>query len=207
VGTHTITASYSGDANLGSSVSPPVSETITGAPAGDFSLTGPPSVTFHTQSSASAALTLLSLNGFSATISITCNPPLPINYLCTVNPTSVVLSANGNAQTTFTLQPNLSASNTLPPHQRSFRIVLASLVPLTLLSLMGLGRRRRTLRTFLSLALLSVLTSAITACGPNQFIAATPPGTYPITFTATGTNQGSGPPTVHTATVIAILTP
>jgi Bacterial Ig-like domain (group 3) len=174
--------------------------------APDFSFTGPPSVTFRTQSSASATLTLLSLNGFSATIAITCNPPLPINYLCTVNPTGVSLSANGTAMTTFTFQPNLSASNSSAPLHRTTRIVLASLFPLTLLSLTGLASRRRTaVRALFTFTLLAILTSAITACGPDHFIPATPPGTYPITFTAT--DQGSSTPTTHTLTLNAVITP
>jgi ABC-type enterochelin transport system permease subunit len=72
---------------------------------------------------------------------------------------------------------------------------------------MGLARKRRTpLRAILSLALLAILATATTACGPDQFIPITT-GTYPITFTATGTSQGTSTAITHTLTINAIITP
>ncbi len=91
------------------------------------------------------------------------------------------------------------------------RIVYAALFPLTLFSLIGLARKRRTtmrstMRAILSLALLAILTTATTACGPDHFISITT-GSYPITFTATGTSQGTSTPITHTVTINATITP
>jgi hypothetical protein len=216
IGSHTITAAYSNDPNLGSSTSPPVTEVILAAPPPDFTFTGPPSITFRTEATASTTLTLTSLNNYAGSIALTCNPPLPNNYLCTLNPASVTLAANGTALTTLTLKPNITATNTPLPTHTTERILLASLFPITLLSLIGLSRislsrkRSTTIRALLSLSLLAILAIATTACGPDHFILATPPGTYPITITATGTNQNLDPPgtpaPTHTLTINAIIT-
>jgi hypothetical protein len=63
------------------------------------------------------------------------------------------------------------------------------------------------LRILLTFTLLAILTGAVTACGPDHFIAANSPGTYPITFTATGTNQGSSTAITHSLTLDAVVTP
>lgn len=204
-GTYPVTASWfatghalASQASLTQIITPPVA-------APDFSITGPSSISFVTHYSGSSTLMLLSLNGFAANVSITCNPPLPINYSCTLKPSSVILAANSYALTTFSLQQDYSATNR--PSSRH-RIVLASLLPLTLLSLASLARRRRTiLRTLLAFTFLVTFTTSLTACGPDHAIPATPPGTYPVSFTATGTNLGSSTPTVHTTIVDVIIKP
>jgi len=87
------------------------------------------------------------------------------------------------------------------------KIFLAALFPLTLLSLIGLARKRSTpLRALLSLVLLAILATATTACGPDHFIPITT-GTFPITFTATGTSQGTNTPITHTVTINATIVP
>jgi hypothetical protein len=201
VGTHTITASYSGDSNLAGSVSSPVTEVITAAPPPDFSLNGT-NITFPARHSGTGDLALASLNSFSGNIALTCNPPYPANYTCTLQYPSIVLTAGASSVVTFTLTPSYTATT-----RTETRIVLAALFPFTLLSLVGFARKRRTtLRALLSLALLAVLITATTACGPDQFIPITT-GTYPITFTATGTSQSTSAPITHTTTIKAIITP
>jgi hypothetical protein len=201
VGSHTVTASYSGDTNLGGSVSPPVTEVITAAPPPDFSLNGT-NISFPALHSGSGDLALASLDSFSGNIALTCNPPYPANYTCTLQSPGTSLTAGGTSVVTFTLAYSSTATV-----RTETGIVLAALFPFTLISLIGFaGKRRTTLRALLSLALLAVLATATTACGPDHFIPITT-GTYPITFTATGTSQGASTPITHTVTINGTITP
>jgi hypothetical protein len=67
-------------------------------------------------------------------------------------------------------------------------------------------RRRSPLRSLLCLAILALLAVSTTACGPDIFFAATTPGSYPVTITATGTTPGEDPIT-HTLNITLNLTP
>jgi hypothetical protein len=207
-GTYPITATWFASANA-LAVQASLTQVVTAPlPVPDFSLTGS-NLTFPTGTSATGDLELASLGGFTGNVAITCNPPFPPIYTCTLQFSSISLTAGLSTVFTYTLSPSLTASAALSlPIDRTTRILLASLFPLTLLSLTGLARRKRLthLRTLLSLTLLAILATATTACGPDQFIPITT-GTYPITFTATGTDQGASTPTTHTLTINATLTP
>jgi hypothetical protein len=211
IGSHVMTASYGNDPNLGISSSGPVTEVIVAAPPADFSLTGPQSITFRTESSGGGTLTLASINGFAGTVSLTCNPPLPVNYVCVLQSASANVPANGSATVGFTLHPKYvadagSVSGGLRTGGPRSRMALAALLPLTVLSLAGMRRRRSVVRAMLTMVLLGMVAMGTTACGPDQYYAATPPGTYPVTFTGTGANQGSSTTITHTATVNVIIT-
>jgi len=200
MGTHTITASYSGDANLGGSVSAPVYEVITAAPPVDFSLTGT-NITFKVLHPGKGNLELTSINNFAGSIALTCNPPYPADYTCTLQSPSVTLTSGETSVDVFTLNySSIAAVRTRT------NIVVAALFPLTLFSLIGIRKRRTLLRTILTLALLAIFTTAITACGPDHFIPITT-GTYPITFTGVGTSQGATTPITHTVTIQATIAP
>jgi parallel beta-helix repeat protein len=206
LGTHSITATLAATTIYTSATSAPVSEVIIQA---GFSLTGN-SITFLTGKSGTGDLQLASLEGFTGTVAITCNPPFPPDYTCSLQVPSVSLTPGVSKVFTYTLKPSdIASAPPLQPRNHTNHIVLASLFPLGLLSLAGFAQRKRGthLRALLTLTLLAVLTSSITACGPDQFIAAPSPGTYPIAFTATGTNQGSSTPVTQTITVDVVLTP
>lgn len=167
----------------------------------DFSLNGT-NIAFPVFHSGTGNLELASINNFVGSISLACIPPYPANYTCTLKSPTTSLSAGGSAIVVFTLNYTEAASV-----HTSNKMVLATVFPLTFLSLFGLARKRRTaVRTILSLALLAVLASATTACGPDHFIPITT-GTYPITFTATGTSQGTSTPVTHRLTINATITP
>jgi hypothetical protein len=209
-GSHTITATYTNDPNLGDSTSPPITEVILIIPPADFTLTGPPSITFRTESTGTGLLLLGSVNGFAGPVALTCNPPLPYNYLCTLSRTTATVPANGGASSTITLQPNLRSSTTTPATKPPIstampRILLAALLPLALLT--SARRKRRRLSAVVSLAIVTMVTINLSACGPDIFYAATPPGTYPITVTATGTAQGTAAPISHTLPINIVITP
>jgi hypothetical protein len=170
----------------------------------DFSFNGT-NLTFATRHSGTGDLELVSLNGFSGNVAITCNPPYPPEYTCTVQQPSVSLSPGLSVVFTFTLSPSYTAG--VNARSRSNQIVLAVFLPVSLFSLIGLARKRRaTLRALLLTSVLAILGSFTTACGPDHFIPITT-GIYPITFTATGTSQGSTTPITHTLTLSADITP
>jgi hypothetical protein len=214
IGSDSLACTYSGDANFAGASCNTVQAIINSPPPpADFTLTGPTSITFRTESTGAGTLTLASLNGFSGPITLTCNPPLPVNYLCTLAPSTPTLAADATASSTVTLQPNLTSSRTprssLNPRSsrtpRSGRTVLAMLFPLALLAFAP--RRRRRLTALLTLAVLATITTALTACGPDIYVVATPPGTYPITVTATGAAPGTSAPITHTLPFNIVITP
>jgi hypothetical protein len=206
-GTYPITATWFASAHA-LAIQASLTQVVTAPiPVTDFSLTGS-SITFPFDHSATGNLQLTSINGFAGNVAIACIPPFPPNYTCTLQHSSISLTSGLSTVFTYTLSPSFTASAT-PSHpvNRSTRIVLASLFPFTLVSLLGLSRKRRThLRTLLSLTLLAILATTTTACGPDHFIPITT-GVYPLTFTATGTDQGTSTPITHTLTINATITP
>jgi hypothetical protein len=182
------------------------------APIGDFTLTGPSILTTPTEGSVTGTLMLTSIQNFSGTVNLSCSLPLPTTYTCTIAPSSIPLAINATTTAIVTLAPNNKrAANDLRPNPRpgASRIVLASLLPLALLSLAGLGRRRRrsSLRGLICLAVLAIVASSTTACGPDLFYATTQPGAYALTITATGTTEGATTPTTHTLNITLNITP
>jgi len=199
-GTYDVTATFAPASNSTPYVAS-LEQQVTAA-IGDFTLTGPSSLTARTESPASGTLTLASINNFQGTVALTCNLPLPTTYTCTLAPTSVPLAVGGTGSVTVTLAPSLNrAANT-----STSRIIFASLLPLTLLSLTGFVRRRR-FAPLLPLAILAILAASTTACGKDIYYPATPPGSYPFTITATGTTKGGTTPDTHTLNITLVLTP
>jgi parallel beta-helix repeat protein len=178
---------------------------LVGPATGDFTLTGPSTLTTPTEGTATGILTLTSIADFSGTIALTCNLPLPTTYTCTLSPTSIPLTVNSVATAKVTLAPNnVRAANN--SRTGASRIVLATLLPFTLLSLAGL-RRRHNLRSLLCLAFLTMVTTTLTACGNDIFYTTTHPGAYLLTITATGTTKGGNAPSTHTLNITFNITP
>jgi hypothetical protein len=200
VGQHALTAVYTpGNTSFLASQSSIFSETINPQ---DFSLTAdPPSISIQTEHHASMQLLLTSTGGFAAPITLTCGFPLPVYVTCTLPPPAQ-LTANGTAPVTLTLDtdgvPDFLSANRTP---NLGRLALAALIPFTLL---GFARRRR-LRNLFACALLAALAVSLTACA-NTYPGHTPPGTYTIPITATGTSAGSTTPTSHTLNITLTVT-
>jgi parallel beta-helix repeat protein len=205
-GTYDVTATFApnaGSTPYTASLYPP--QLVT-APIGDFTFTGPSTLSARTENTAKGTLTLTSIDSFSGTVALTCNLPLPSTYTCTINPTNIPLAVNATAVATLTLAPtNLRAANT--PRPGTSRIVFAMLVPFTLLSLAGLRRRRANFRRLICLSVLTIVAASTTACGHDIFYTATKPGPYPFTITATGTTKGGTTPSTHTLNVTLDLAP
>jgi hypothetical protein len=205
LGTHSIKAILSATTTHTAAASNVVSEVVIQP---SFSFTGT-SVTLLTGKSGTGNLQLTSLQGFTGNVTLTCNPPFPPSYTCTLESTSVSLTPNATKSLTYTIHPTYKA-NLIRGGSRGgrARIVLASLFPVMLLSLTGIGRGgRRRLRGMLLLMLLVVAASGISACGGNHYITAPPPGAYPITLTAVGANQGSTVSTAQMLHLTASITP
>ena len=211
-GTYTVTATFVPSGNLPALSAQLVPDEVVTMPNQDFTLTGPTSVTARTESVATGTLYLTSVAGFAGTVTTSCNLPLPTSYTCTLTPTALPLTSGYPASTVLKLAPNLNPSAAFtpgyPPIAHSSRIALATLFPLAFVSLIALARRRRiAFRNLLSLSILVVLAASTSACGPDKFYAATPPGNYPLTITATGTSSGSSSPVTHTLNITLVLTP
>ena len=208
-GTHSLTAVFTpSTANFTGSTSATLTLPI--APQ-DFTFTGnPAAITIQTQHHATLQLTLSSIGGFAAPITITCGA-LPQYLTCEPPAAPVTLPANGNSTVNVTLDTDVLLNFVQIQQPASHRraqegIALASLLPLALL---GLARKRRKLQKFRPFALLAILFVAsftMTACSGKQ-PASTPPGTYSIAITATGTTAGSAAPTTHTLNVTLTVTP
>ena len=208
-GTDTLQAIYPGDPNLTGSNSSTLAEVIL---LPDFTLTtSTPTLTLVTGHRGSITLTLTSLSGWTGPITFAC-PNLPPFATCT--PPTVFLAPNGTLTTTLILDtsgsPRFYGANRPPTTARTSAelFTLASLLPLSLLVLPRSRRkhlRTRLLQSTLTLALLTLATTALTSCA-NTYPDFTPPGTYTIPLTATGTDANLTTPTTHTLNVTLTVT-
>jgi hypothetical protein len=195
LGTHSITALYSGDTNTQSSRSPVLSQTVI-AYAGDFSITVDPAKdSLYTGEKATIHVTVTSHDGFNEPLEFSC-ANLPPDSTCTFSPAAL---DNGQGTATLTIQ-------TSPPQHTAARTRLpgaptrpASPVALAAVCLLFLpfGYRRRKLFLVLVAALAFI---GINACSSGDPIGGgTPPGNYTIQVSATYT--APTPHLQHSATV------
>jgi pectin methylesterase-like acyl-CoA thioesterase len=98
LGTHNITAQYSGDANYTGALSAPSAVTIVVPP--DFTIAlGSTTLRFDDERTPPDAVTLTPIGAYSGTISFSCSG-LPRNTICVFNPPSSTLT-NSKSQTVF----------------------------------------------------------------------------------------------------------
>jgi hypothetical protein len=117
VGTHQITATYSGDSNYATSTSAALSIAVAAAPAADYSLSlSSPSLTVASGGSDTLTITVSPENGFSQTLTLACSG-LPTGTTCSFTPQSVNPSAGAIATTlTVDVPPatTMQSLSTLP---------------------------------------------------------------------------------------------
>ena len=206
-GTHTITASYSGNASYTSSTSAPVIVTITAAPQ-DFSLTlANPKLTIQTGQHLTTTATLASINSFADTVALTCSN-LPAHLTCTFTPKPATLAASGTTTVSLALDTANTTSGSIS--NRTSPLTLALLLsPASLFLGIGTLRKRRTsLRLLLLLLALLPLTLTLGGCSVVTIptvssLSSVVPGTYTIPITATGASTGLA----HTVQLTLTVTP
>jgi hypothetical protein len=195
LGTHSISAHYSGDNDTQTSQSPALSQSVI-AYAGDFSITvDPASAALYTGEKATIHVTVTSHDGFNEPLEFSCSS-LPAESTCAFTPAS--LSA-GQGTATLTIQtsaPHRTTARTSPSQawpRPASRITLA----VACLLFLPLGYRRRKLFLVLVAALAFI---GISACGSGDPISGgTPPGSYSVQVNAAYT--APTPQLQHSATV------
>jgi hypothetical protein len=206
VGTHILTAVYSGDSNYLPSTSAPVTLNIL---LSDFTLTADPSITIQTEHHKDLNLTLASVGNFTDVIALSCGPMPPDAY-CNFPSNGPLLAAGSTLPSTVRIDTDAiydylsstGSSARTPTHPRLRNaIAFALLLPVTLLAATRRRRElRRTIKLFTSLSIFLIATT-FTGCS-GHYPGHTPPGTYSITITG----QGNTTHITHTATVTLIVT-
>lgn len=168
--------------------------------AADFTIT--PSTTNVSVSSGQVgnlSLSLAATNGFSGTVALSCSG-LPAGMACNFSPASVMVAGT----TPVTVGVAFAASSTPPtmpvsPYGAALKhhssVVLAGLLPLSLLGFAGVRRRSRYLRGALFAVVCIVSLGAMTGCGGGGSTPASTPSTPPPS------SPSSGNPTPSTSQV------
>ena len=201
VGSHSVTASYGGDANNSASQSTSVSVTITSGapPAADFSISlGSTSGTLSASSaSATSTISITPQNGFTQQTSLACSGA-PAHSTCTVSPASVTPDGTHASSATLTVNIDVAGAAARPPFvlPDDRRMTLAFLGGGALFAF-GLFRMRREYASWLCLAfaLALVAGTAFLGCGGGGSSKSggsgggsssqTPSGSYTLTVTGT----------------------
>jgi subtilase family serine protease len=191
-GTHTVSASYAGDASFSpSSSSPSITFTIT---PGFFvaASSNQPQVNISAPgASGSTSVSVSSSTGFKGTIALACSG-LPTGAACTFAPASVTAAGTPQSTTsTITITTTAAAAAHLhPPHAPHLGWLALGTFLLFSFVVVGIPGRRRSTLAFATLLALLVLAPG---CGGGSSHSSTPPppppataaGTYNITVTAT----------------------
>jgi len=201
VGSHSITAVYSGDSNFNPNSSAVASIAVTAlAPA--FSLTANPGTLNVTLGQQGVATVTLAANAtFAGSIGLTCSG-LPANASCTVNPTQVTLSSGATAVASVLIGTTTSAANH-PPAVSPFSKFAGGMSLAGLFGCLALRRFKR--RIFSGLAMLMFVSAVLglSGCGNNgNGVNPAAKGTYTVTITATPTGSSA---TSQTATLSVTL--
>jgi Glycoside hydrolase family 44/Bacterial Ig-like domain (group 3) len=199
VGSHSLSAAYSGEAADSASNSNGVTVTITAAqgpapPSPDYGFTlSSGTLTIAKNTPGSLTLKVAPENGFSAALSFACSG-LPTGWGCSFAPATV----SGSAPQSTTMTVSTTSSSKWVPAPTGLVLALASPLPLFWLGLGGNSRRARWVFFFVfALALAGCGTSGNTSSQPQQEQSST----YNITVTASGASA----PT-HTQTFVLTMT-
>ena len=199
VGTHSLSASYGGDAADSASNSNTVMVTITSpaspppTPSPDYGLTLSSGTLAMSQGTAgSLKVSVAPENGFSASLSFACSG-LPSGWGCSFSPAT--LSGSAAQSTTMTLSATSSSRLTVTPS--GLLLALVSPLPLLWFGFPGKSRRGRWL-------LLFAFMLALAGCG-TSFKGSQQQQTQPSTYNVTVTASGASAPT-HMQTFVLTMT-
>jgi hypothetical protein len=194
-GTHTLSASYSGDVNYAAEVSGNLSQAVT-----DFQVAATTtSQTVSTGSTATYNLTVTPVSGFTGTVTVACSG-LPALATCSAPSAQVGTSAATVAVVVTTVASNTAMAGGTKIVYTGFLLGCFSLWRLA-------GRYKSNAKWFVVLfpVVFSALAFLVAGCGggrSKQIVAGTPSGTSTITITATSTQNGVSATHSVTATLV-----
>jgi hypothetical protein len=196
VGTHSITAVYSGDANFNpASSSSAVTVSVAAVPPA-FSLSSSDgSISLTRGQNGVATLTLTANATFAGTINLACSGA-PKDATCAINPTSLTLTPGSTASASLIIGTTTAhSSNSMPamPFEKHSGLVSFA----GLLCVVAGWRSRKRLLLIVPVVVLTLSALSMTGCGGNSTPTAAK-GTYTITVTAT---PASGSGTAQTASI------
>jgi len=201
IGTHSISAAYSGDSNFQASASSLLTQTITSTAGGDFRLTSNlSSLSVPAGQSGSVTLTVTPLSGFSGKVDLACQQ-VPAGITCQTSPPAVTIQ-NGQTKSSslrVSVASSLLARRISGP-SRSNRAVLWSLASFVLgfIGISGVGGRKGRVRSAVLAILLLASMLGMVACGAVEKQPTSPaPTTEVIQVSATFSGQ-NGAQIVHT---------
>jgi hypothetical protein len=176
IGTHTLTASFSGGGNYAPTISPALAEVIQGH---DFGLAlTPPTITLVAGTQGSTTVTLTSIGSYTGTLNLTATQ-IPTNATFTFHPQTITLVAGGTATAQLTLETaSVAPADALARVRLAAPGTIAAFLALPLL----LFRRRRALFAFvISFAAITLMLGCTNISYPLVKVR---PGTYTIPINA-----------------------
>jgi len=198
IGSHTLTAVYSGDTNYLPSPTSNAQVITVAAPSYSLSLT-PTSLSI---SAGQTALTMSPIGNFTGTVNLTCTG-LPDWAGCSFTPASLTADGAGTPLdshlTITTLGPATGTVSRLQPRHRTGIFSAALWLPFSLIGmllLLGTRRSRASIRGLLLMLFLSVALVTVSGCGTADCcsVPSATPGTYQVVIT--GTSTGSAAQTI-----------
>ena len=194
-GTHSITATYSGDATYAGSTSAPISITV-GAAVPDYSLSiSNSSLTVAQGSSGGLTITVTPKNGFKQTLALACSG-LPAGASCNFSPQNVNLSS-GPVSTIVTVQAPSAVQSAILLNEPLFGSHNAALCifAMLLVGIAGASGNKRSVRgnvrlvqTMLACAIFAALLVGAGCAGLASSKNPTQPAPYVVTVTASAAN-------------------
>jgi hypothetical protein len=199
VGSHSLSAAYSGDAADSASSSNVVTVTISAAqnptaPSPDYGLTlSSATLTVAQSTPGSLTVKVAPENGFNAALSFACSG-LPSGWGCSFAPATL----SGSAPQSTTMTVRTTSSSRWIPSPTGLVLALASPLPLFWLGLGGKSRRARWV-------LLFVFALALAGCGTSGNTSQQQQQEQSSKYNVTVTASGSSAPT-HTQTLVLTMT-
>src|SRR5580658_7655740 len=196
VGSHTITAAYSGDSNYATSSSTALTVTVTTAASADYSLSMSSSaLSVAPGSSGNLTVTVTPKNGFKQAVGFTCSG-LPAGGSCTFNPQTLTPAAAA-VSATLTVQLPAAAGTAAPPSGVFPRLQPAALyiLALAILGIFAVPGIERSItlnmkftRAVLASTVLAALLATVNCAGYSGQKTVGPTTTYAVTITAYAAN-------------------
>jgi hypothetical protein len=205
-GTHTITATYSGDSHFTGSSATLTANLVASGTAGFTISISPAALTVQQGGAATTTVTAVVTGNWTGTAPVTCTG-LPINSRCfftygtgASGQAFAFTGANGSFSGTLTIV----TSNQFAAKSGTTSGLLW-LPALLLAGFLGIRRKQISLRgrQLLLMAILLCASLATTACG-SQMTNLTPPGTVTATVVATGIGTSSASPSMAPTAALAI---